>query len=90
MNYVFIAEDKNGKDTCLVKKISDDCYLKITEIYRNNSNTPCYEILFVNEIRREPIWADTMIDDEKEVEQIESRIIAGFRTLFGQFIFQPE
>lgn len=89
MNYVFIAEDKNGKDTCLVKKISDDCYLKITEICRNNSNTPCYEILFVNEIT-ETIWADTMIDDEEEVEKIESRIIAGFRTLFGQFIFQPQ
>lgn len=84
MNYVFIAEDKFGKDTVLVKKLSDECYLKVSQLTRMHLSTPSFEFMYVDSIDKMGLWADTMIDDPNEVERIEEQILSDFNALFGK------
>lgn len=86
MNYILIASDKNQTDTVLLKQISEDCCLKITQVQSKNKPIPHFEFTYVKCLEHEFDSIYRVISDLEEVERIESQMLSGFNSLFSQFI----
>lgn len=86
MNYILIATDKYGTDTVLLKQISDNCTLKITQIQSKSSVIPHYQFSYIDCVEQEFEPFYQVIKDVEAVERLESQILLGFNSLFNQFI----
>lgn len=87
MNYVLIATDTHQTDTVLLKQISENCCLKITQVQRKNKPTPFFEFTYTNCVEHEFDDIYQVVSDEKEVEKYEAEMLSGFNSLFTKFMF---
>lgn len=82
MNYILISQTKDQTDTVFLKQISENCYLKITEVRNNKKPIPYFEFTQTNCVEHEfdPDYK-TIIDPDK-VQEIENRMVSSFMELF--------